>query len=134
MKLLALVSSTILFTVAGCGTPGAPQPPSLHLPKTVEDLKARRIGDKVYLSWTAPAETTDGEGIKAAGNVEICRALQTPALATCRNKAGEVALPMSNEQADRHQTFVDDISSLVNGSQDFLTYNVIAASSKGKAA
>jgi hypothetical protein len=134
MKPRALLSTTILLVLAGCGTPGAPQPPSLHLPRTVDDLRAERIGDKVYLSWTAPAETTDNEGIKSVGKVEICRALQTPALATCRDKAGEVALPVTNEQADRHQTFVDDISSLMNGPQDFLTYNVIATNARGKAA
>jgi hypothetical protein len=44
---LALLSSTILLCVLGCGTPGAPKPPSLYLPKRIEDLKAVRVGDKV---------------------------------------------------------------------------------------
>jgi hypothetical protein len=133
-----LVLAAVLGGISGCGTPGAPQPPSLHLPKPIEDLRAERVGDKVYLSWTAPAETTDGEGIRSAGTVEVCRVVSdtgpSGGVPGCRDKAGDLALPPSNTQADRRQTFVDDISSRVNGSQDFLTYNVVAENNRGKAA
>lgn len=136
MKLrLALFSLTICGLV-GCGTPGAPQPPSLHLPKPITDLKAVRKGDRVYLSWTAPAETTDGEGIRSEGTVLVCRALQTQSGANCRDKAGEVPLPPTNEKSDRHQTFVDDVAPVIGGNdpRDFFTYNVIAANGRGKTA
>ncbi len=43
----------------GCGTPGAPQPPSLNLPAPVEDLSAIRTGDQVALTWTMPRRNTD---------------------------------------------------------------------------
>lgn len=130
----ALCSLTSLLFVAGCGTPGAPLPPSLNVPKPVEDLRAVRRGDKVYLTWTAPNETTDGEGIRWQGKVLVCRALQTPSTASCRDQAGELALAQSLAPGERRQTFIDDISALVNGRQDFLTYNVIAASNRGRAA
>lgn len=136
MKLrLALCSLTIGMLV-GCGTPGAPQPPSLHLPKKVDDLQAVRKGDKVYLSWTAPAETTDGEGIRTQGTVEICRALQTPSVASCREKAGELPLTPTNAIANRRQAFVDDLGPVLaaNDPRDFIIYNVIAANIRGKAA
>ena len=136
MKLrLALFLLTICGLV-GCGTPGAPQPPSLHLPKPITDLKAARKGDKVYLSWTAPAETTDGEGLRSEGTVLVCRALQTQAGANCRDKAGQVPLPPTNDKADRRQTFVDDVAPVIaaNDPRDFFTYNVIAANSRGKTA
>jgi hypothetical protein len=64
-----------LVLLAACGTPGAPQPPSLRLPKTVEDLEALRKGDHVYLSWTMPQKTTDGQNIRHAGTVLVCRAV-----------------------------------------------------------
>ena len=136
MKLrLALFSLTILGVV-GCGTPGAPQPPSLHLPKPITDLKAVRKGDKVYLTWTAPTETTDGEGIRSEGTVLVCRALQTQAGANCRDKAGQVPLQPTNTHADRRQTFVDDVAPVIgeNDPRDFFTYNVIAANGRGKTA
>lgn len=136
MKLRLALCSLTIWSLIGCGTPGAPQPPSLHLPQPITDLKAVRRGDKVYLSWTAPAETTDGEGIRAEGAVLVCRALQTPSVASCRDKAGDVTLPATNAQADRRQTFVDDIGPLLaaNDPRDFLTYNVIAANNRGRTA
>ncbi|HVZ19166.1 MAG TPA: hypothetical protein VG897_18755 [Terriglobales bacterium] len=62
-----------LFLLAGCGTPGAPQPPSLRVPKPVDDLTATRKGDRVLLTWTPPTKTTDGENIRHAGSTEVCR-------------------------------------------------------------
>src|SRR5438094_104454 len=59
-KLIGILSLAFL---AGCGTPGAPQPPSLHLPEPVRDLRASRKGDKVTLTWTQPTETTDHEAV-----------------------------------------------------------------------
>jgi hypothetical protein len=136
MKLRLALYSLALLCLAGCGTPGAPLPPSLHLPKPVEDLKAVRRGDKVYLTWTAPSQTTDEGGIRLQGKVEICRALQTPSIATCREKASELSLPPTNAQQDRRQSFTDDISALVqsNDPRDFLVYNVITQNDRGKAA
>jgi hypothetical protein len=136
MKLRLALSSLTISLLIGCGTPGAPQPPSLHLPKPVTDLKAVRKGNKVYLSWTAPAETTDGEGIRSEGRVLVCRALQTPTAASCREQAGELMLPAANATADRRQTFVDDVGPAIaaNDPHDFFTYNVIAANNRGKSA
>jgi len=57
----------------GCGTPGAPQPPSLNLPGTVGDLSATRAGDHVTLSWTMPKRNTDRTMIKDDVPVRICR-------------------------------------------------------------
>lgn len=63
----------------GCASPGVPRPPSLHLPATVTDLSASRIGDHVVLRWTAPTRTTDGldlaEPSAAPTTAEICRDL-----------------------------------------------------------
>jgi hypothetical protein len=57
----------------GCGTPGAPQPPSLNLPQTVTDLSANRAGDRVTLTWTCPKKNTDKLAIKGGITARVCR-------------------------------------------------------------
>src|SRR6266403_1011978 len=74
--------------LAGCGQPGAPMPPSLHLPIPVRDLKATRICEKVTLTWTVPYETTDREGIRKPGRMRVCRTLK--AEDECGKVIGEV--------------------------------------------
>src|SRR5438105_8681665 len=72
-KLIAILS---LALSAGCGTVGAPQPPSLHLPEPVRDLRASRKGDRVTLTWTQPTETTDHEAVgRWLGASNICRTI-----------------------------------------------------------
>jgi len=59
----------------GCGTPGAPQPPSLNLPDRVTNLTAVRAGNLVSLSWAMPIRNTDRLLLKKdlAIPVRICR-------------------------------------------------------------
>jgi hypothetical protein len=57
----------------GCGTPAAPQPPSLKLPDTVTDLAATRTGNQVTLTWTMPKRNTDKTPIKEGVTARICR-------------------------------------------------------------
>jgi hypothetical protein len=59
--------------MAGCGTPGAPLPPSLNLPQPVTDLSAIRAGDRVSLVWTMPKNNTDKLVIKGDVTVRVCR-------------------------------------------------------------
>lgn len=59
--------------LSGCGTPGAPQPPSLKLPARVTDLAAERAGNRVTLHWTMPRKTTDKLAIKNPVRVAVCR-------------------------------------------------------------
>lgn len=95
-----------LVWLAGCGTPGAPRPPSLRLPQTVSDLTATRVGSTVTLTWTEPERTTDGEGIRKLGSTLICMGvndypmthcdqtladLSQPQFASCAPKIGEAA-------------------------------------------
>lgn len=63
----------LAMALAGCGTPGPPQPPSLNLPDPVEDLAAVRTGDHVKLTWTMPKHNTDRLPIKTAITVQVCR-------------------------------------------------------------
>src|SRR5215471_7849363 len=66
----------------GCGSPGPPLPPSLELAQPVNDLRAVRKGDKVYLTWSVPVETTDKQNIHHRGPTQVCRSL-APAPASC---------------------------------------------------
>ena len=63
------------LSLAGCGTPAAPLPPSLHLPTPVLNLAATRTGDAVQLSWTMPARTTDKVLLRTPVDVQVCRAV-----------------------------------------------------------
>jgi hypothetical protein len=60
-------------SLAGCGMPGAPLPPSLNLAVPVNDLSAVRTGGQVALTWTMPAKTTDKVLLKGDINVRVCR-------------------------------------------------------------
>ncbi len=67
---LAVVLCALL---SGCGTPGAPQPPSLNLPAAVADLTAIRTGEQVALAWTNPKRNTDKTPLKPDVVARICR-------------------------------------------------------------
>lgn len=69
---LAAAATLGLLGLCGCGTPGAPQPPSLKLPELVQDLTAVRAGDSVTLNWTMPRKTTDHVLLKGQIPVSIC--------------------------------------------------------------
>jgi hypothetical protein len=84
-----------LGILTGCGTPGAPQPPSLHLPGRVEDLGGQRAGDSVALHWTMPRKTTDHLAIKGPVDAVVCWREAADHAATSAgecHKAGEVTL------------------------------------------
>jgi hypothetical protein len=68
---VALAAGVML--IAGCGTPGAPMPPSLKLPDPVANLTASRTGDQVSLAWTMPRKNTDKLLIKGNIPVRVCR-------------------------------------------------------------
>src|SRR5205823_12711251 len=71
---LALALSVLLSAfLSGCGTPGAPQPPSLNLPNRVDDLSATRVGNQVSLTWTMPRRNTDKLPLKSNIDVHVCR-------------------------------------------------------------
>jgi len=63
----------LALMMTGCGTPGAPQPPSLNLPDAVGDLSAVRAGGQVTLAWTMPKRNTDRTMIKDDVPVRVCR-------------------------------------------------------------
>jgi len=84
---IAVALGFSLIGLSGCGSPGAPQPPSLKLPALVTDLTAARAGNRVTLHWTMPRKTTDKLAIKNPVRVAVCR---REGVGTCE-AAGEVS-------------------------------------------
>lgn len=69
----AALACALGAALAGCGTPGAPQAPSLNLPGRVADLTAIRAGNQVTLQWTMPTRNTDKLALKGDVDVRVCR-------------------------------------------------------------
>ncbi len=70
-----LLTGAFATLLTSCAVPGAPQPPSLQVPRPVEDLAAVRKGNRVALTWTAPVETTDRDTLRTSGLTAICRSV-----------------------------------------------------------
>jgi len=82
--LLSLAACILLATAfTGCGTPGAPQLPSLQLARPVDDLTASRKGNKVQLDWTLPRKNTDRTLVRNIPQTLICRHEGTALMSEC---------------------------------------------------
>ena len=90
MRPALLIGLASLLCLAGCASPGAPQAPSLQLPKPVDDLAATRKGNSVLLTWTPATQTSDGENIRHAGPTEICRSVDPMPMLKCGQPVGDV--------------------------------------------
>ncbi|HYG97619.1 MAG TPA: hypothetical protein VD837_00700 [Terriglobales bacterium] len=131
-----------LGMLAGCGAPGAPQPPSLELPLVVQDLSATRKGDKVTLAWTMPTQTTDGQNIRhnRLGPVQVCRAVGEFPMRYCMQFAGQIPpeqIP-DHKHGDKAQRliFTDTLAPQVQQehSTEFVTYAVSTLNWRGRSA
>ena len=113
--------------LAGCGMPGAPQPPSLNLPIPVNDLSAQRIGGQVALSWNMPTKTTDKVLLK--GNI---------AVRICRNEISAVPCSVGATLSlapGADATFTDTLPTpLASGPPRAITYYVELVNRKGRSA
>jgi hypothetical protein len=111
-RIPAFILSASAALLVGCGQPGVPQPPSLHLPVPVKDLRATRVGEKVTLTWTVPYETTDRETIRKPGAMRVCRTLT--AQDECGKALGEVPAKQGAETSSEEHplvaTFTDTLT------------------------
>jgi len=120
------VAALLAAAALGCGIAAAPQPPSLYLPKLVQDLKAERIGDQVLLTWTMPKQTTDGLNLSQPIAVRVCRQTTSRVCDT----VGKV-----RAQPGQQATFTDAMDPvLTQGSLHKMTYEVFAQNARGRAA
>jgi len=121
---LVLVACAAL---AGCGMPGAPQPPSLNLPARVTNLSAVRTGDQVTLTWKMPKRNTDKTPMNGNASVHVCR--NQSAASACSTVTTLQVAP------DAEGAFTDTLpSQLASGSPRPLTYFVELDNRKGRSA
>lgn len=131
----ALLIAATAFTV-GCGTPGAPQPPSLHLPRLVDDLAAQRKGGRIVLSWTQPTETTDRQLVRRAGTTRICRSAGPLPVERCN----EVVAELSPQQVAQFTTkserprVVFEQKIATSNIVPFATFSIEAFNERGRSA
>ncbi|MGH9523014.1 MAG: fibronectin type III domain-containing protein [Terriglobales bacterium] len=91
MKMRIFIALGAVVSLAACGTPGAPRPPSLRLPQTVSDLVATRVDSTVTLTWTEPQRTTDGENIRALGPTLICMGVNDFPMTHCNEQVADLS-------------------------------------------
>ena len=128
---------TAVMCLAACGTPGAPRPPSLELPRPVADLAATRQGDKVMLTWTAPRETTDKQSIRHPGPVRVCRGVNTTAMVQCPQVAELPPAPAVAKGAKPEQgTYTDTLPADLQQQSPtgFATYALELLNGRGRSA
>ena len=116
--------------LSGCGTPGAPQPPSLNLADRVTDLSAARVGNKVSLTWTMPRRNTDRLPVKGNIDVHICRQKGGDFGATVCEPVGQLKLAPAASGA-----FSETLpSTAITGPPRKLTYYVELKNANGRSA
>jgi hypothetical protein len=117
---------SLVVLLAGCASPGTPQPPSLHLPRPVSDLQAQRVGDNVQLRWTMPGDTTDGLALQGQRKVTVCR----------RVGAGVCSQVQSFPEMPKAKIEIEDAlpSAVVKSAPDLLTYEVEVMNAAGRSA
>ena len=126
---LWLCSAVSIFLLCSCGTPGAPQPPSLNLAKPVSDLRATRTGNEVTLTWTVPTQTTDGAKFRHRGLSRICRAVNRDSINQCT--------PITSVQTsatEKTASYGSEIPSQTSGVNDYATYAVEVLNDRGRSA
>ncbi len=133
-----IASALLLATALGCGTPGAPLPPSLELPTPVSDLAAARKGDHVTLTWTPSRRTTDKQNIRHSGLTRICRVVNQSSITQCSTVIQEIPaanLPQpTNQQPNPKFIFDDTIPASMLSSQGFATYAIEMLNNRGRSA
>lgn len=125
-----------LLALLGCGTPGAPLPPSLRLPTPVSALAATRAGNLVTLQWTNPTRTTDKQLITSFQHemeADLCRAEQLPTTAVASADCTPLLTRMVKPGS---QTTVTDTlpQPLASGTPRPLLYWLLLRNRKGKTA
>ena len=125
-----------LALLTSCAVPGAPMPPSLQLPRPVEDLNYARQGRRTVLAWTPPSQTTEHLGLKHSGATYICRSIGHYPVNSCemvkRLTASDVTklTDKKREQA----VFEDVIPDNLISPTGFATYSIEAFNDRGRSA
>jgi hypothetical protein len=147
MKSLAICFVLAIgILLAGCGSEGAPQPPSLDLPQPVQDLRASRKGEKVTLDWTQPSQTTDHQSAERhLGATVVCQGVSDSSpqpLSACPQEVDRVPptrIPSNGKQPNTASAPVEVSLNLDSGLSKthplgFAEYAVIVNNHSGRSA
>jgi hypothetical protein len=137
-SILLAVSCCALALTAGCAAPGAPQPPSLRLPVTVDNLSATRKGNRVVLTWSPPTETTDHQPMRWPTTTRICRVLNQFPTNACGEVVKEIKTGdlVSVAPAARRPvvSFEDVLPPSLIAAQNQATYAIQVVNQRGRTA
>jgi hypothetical protein len=89
-SILLAACAALLGLATGCAAPGAPQPPSLRLPQTVNNLSALRHGNRVVLTWSPPTESTDRQPIHWPTTTRVCRVVNQFPINQCGDAVAQI--------------------------------------------
>jgi hypothetical protein len=137
MRLPAVLICLTIVSALGCGTPGAPLPPSLGIPKPAGDLQAVRKGATVTLTWSAPTDTTDGALVRKQGKMQVSRVISdNGAAGGAAQMIAELPLESAlKEPEPPPPTAKDSLANLLQTpGGNFAIYTVLAQSNLGKSA
>jgi hypothetical protein len=124
--LVSFLALVLARTMVGCGSPAAPEPPSLNLPVPVANLSATRTGNTVHLAWTMPRRTTDRVVLRHPVTAEVCRGIEN---ASC---TGLATLNLAPGAAGAYADTLP--SGLAQGPDRLLRYKVFLRNHAGKSA
>lgn len=121
--------SAISILLCGCGTPGAPLPPSLNLAKPITDFQATRSGNQVTLTWSVPTETSDGAKFKHRGDTRVCQAIDVERITKCAAVSS-----MQTSATEKTASFTSTLPTQSIGPNDYATYAVEVLNDRGRSA
>ncbi len=130
-SVLLRVNGVMAMCLVGCASPGPPQPPSLHLPSLAAELRAERVGGHVTLSWTTPADTTDGDALREPVTAVLWRQAVAGGLSlspACHAVESRSLPPGPSELRDELP------APLASGSPALLAYQVELRNGRGRSA
>jgi hypothetical protein len=132
-----LITLTLAVSI-GCGTPGAPLPPSLELPTPVDDLSAARKGNHVVLTWTPSRRTTDKQNIRHPGPTRVCRVVDEVSITQCSTiireiPASDIPAP-TPQQPNPKVVYEDTLPPSLLSPTSFATYAIEMANNRGRSA
>jgi len=146
--ILLAVCGCVLAVASGCAAPGVPQPPSLRLPQTVDNLSAVRKGERVILTWSPPGETTDHQTMRWPTTTRICRVLNQYPTNVCGEvvheiKSSELVTTTQEKTASEKTTggtrrqlvsFEDVLPPALIAPENRATYTVEVVNQRGRSA
>ncbi len=132
---LSVLLAPVFGLTLGCASPGAPRPPSLHLPQPVGDLAGTRSGDDVEIRFTIPSRTTDGLPLRNGPlSATLCR--RVAAGNVCKPVTANVPLNAAGHRSTPETVLWTDRlpSELLTGSARSIAYQVQVSNGEGKSA